>query len=384
MPPGGPSPGPKPEGVAQTSPAAANPSSDGPAATPLTTVTVGGGAPAVITSFPFPTGIPTPQSSESYRLRFLDPDAAWALLDGLFPAAYAGRLVNFARQPERNGIFLSGTEDGVRQAAQILARADREQPTILLEALVIQFDTEAFEQLNMSLQNFQRRAISGLTTQIGEANGAALLFTHAPGIANPQIYTAIINALFQVDKARLVARPFVSTLSGKTALIDISGSRYVVVQQVQAGAAVIGTQAINSGVTMNITPTAVADGMIRVSLDILDSQFVPTSGNVAVAVAKHAVRSQVQIHDGQTIIIGGMTLLSRTNSNAGLPFLRLIPGLNLLFANQSATQRNQEVAIYVTPHIVEPGMNPSMISPEALSVPKNWKEQTVTPWEKLP
>ena len=339
------------------------------------------GAPAI-------PGMPGPQpmeSYESYHLKYLDPDAAWTLLDGLFPPGPMGRLVTFGKQPERNGIFLAGTGVGVRQAIQVLSRADRPQPTVLLEALVIEFDSDAFEQMSSNLKNLQRRTIGPLTTAIGDPGSAALVFTQTPGVSNPQVYTAIINMLMSNDKARLISRPFVSTLSGRPALIDVSGSRYVVVQQVQGGgASVVGTQPINSGVTMNITPTVVAENMIRVSLDIQDSQFVPTSGNIAVEVNKHSAKSMVQVRDGQTIIIGGMTLKRRTSSNAGLPLLRHIPLLNLIFASQSQTQRNQEVAMYITPHIVEPGMETRMLNKDAFAIPHKWKEQSLTPWEKLP
>jgi pilus assembly protein CpaC len=64
----------------------------------------------------------------------------------------------------------------------------------------------------------------------------------------------------------------------------------------------------------------------------------------------------MQVPSGQSIIIGGLMFNSRSSSNAGLPWLRRIPFLNLFTASRQRTQVDKEVLIVVTPHLYTPGL----------------------------
>jgi type II secretory pathway component GspD/PulD (secretin) len=207
-------------------------------------------------------------------------------------------------------------------------------------------------------------------------------FTRSNTAANPLAFTAIINALFEQDKARLVSRPYVSVLSGKPANINLTTNQYVVVQTPSAGAAVYTTQAIKAGVVMNITPTVASGGVIRLQMSVEDSQFVPTTGNTAVQVNQDNASSFMTLLDGQTTIIGGMVVKRVSSDNIGIPWLRRIPIINLFTSNQQATEHHSEVAIYLTPHIIEePGMDPPMVKPHAMEMDPFWGN--FTPSERL-
>ena len=74
------------------------------------------------------------------------------------------------------------------------------------------------------------------------------------------------------------------------------------------------------------------------------------------------------LDDGQSMVIGGLTLDRTSNANSGVPFLRNIPLLNMLFANQEHERTQQEVLIVITPHLWTPGMNPPITEPDAFSI----------------
>jgi Flp pilus assembly secretin CpaC len=78
----------------------------------------------------------------------------------------------------------------------------------------------------------------------------------------------------------------------------------------------------------------------------------------------------MQVENGTTIIIGGLTRHQVSRGNAGLPWLRRVPPFNLLFANQAELAINDEVVIYVTPYIWKPGLEPPLPAPTVFTVPE--------------
>jgi len=315
--------------------------------------------------------------TRSVDLRYLDTDAAAALLDATFPAP---RPLNVGKLPERNTLYLTGTVGAVQQAVDLLTRVDRYPKIVMLEALVIEFDSDAFETLGASLSGFAKGSIS-----VGSLNWAAapmLSFTRNVTAANPFAFSAIINALFEQDKARLVSRPYIATLSGKPATINLTTNQYVVVQAPSSGAPVYTTQSIKAGVVMNITPTVTSGGVVRLLMSVEDSQFVPTTGNTAVEVNQDNASSFMTLLDGQTTIIGGMVVKRVSSDNIGLPWLRRIPIINLFTSNQQATEHHSEVAIYLTPHIIDaPSMELPIEKPHAMEMDPFWGN--FTPSERL-
>jgi type II secretory pathway component GspD/PulD (secretin) len=328
---------------------------------------------------PYLTGSIDPSTftvTRSVDLRYLDTDAASTLLDQTFPTP---RPINVAKLPERNTMYITGTPSAVRQAVDLLTRVDRYPKLVMLEALVIEFDSDAFETLGASMSGFAKGVLSGGAVNYGAA--PMVSFTNTAAARNPLAFTAIINALFEQDKARLVSRPYIATLSGKPATINLTTNQYVVVQTPSSGAAVYTTQSIKAGVVINITPVVTSGGVVRIQMSVEDSQFVPTTGNTAVEVNQDNASSFLTLLDGQTTIIGGMVVKRVTSDNVGLPWLRRIPIINLFTSNQQATEHHSEVAIYLTPHIMSAGMSLPLDKPHSMEMDPFWGN--LTPSERL-
>ena len=108
--------------------------------------------------------------------------------------------------------------------------------------------------------------------------------------------------------------------------------------------------------------------MIERVVDVQDSEFVPTVGNVAVEVDRSSAFATVEVDGGSTAIIAGLVREELASSNSGLPGLRKIPGVDILASKQSRAVFRTEVAIYVTPRIVEPGPQAIQGAPATLGL----------------
>src|SRR6266853_2048584 len=63
--------------------------------------------------------------------------------------------------------------------------------------------------------------------------------------------------------------------------------------------------------------------------------------------------TQVLVRDGETIVIGGLTVTEITVTKSGIPFLVDLPVIGALFGFRNNKEVRRDLLILVTPHIVD-------------------------------
>jgi type IV pilus assembly protein PilQ len=69
--------------------------------------------------------------------------------------------------------------------------------------------------------------------------------------------------------------------------------------------------------------------------------------------------NQILVADGETAVIGGLTVTSVTVTKSGIPFLVDLPILGKLFGFTSQTEERRDLLILITPHIIDDLVTPS-------------------------
>ncbi|MBF8277391.1 MAG: hypothetical protein HW390_2464 [Candidatus Brocadiaceae bacterium] len=305
---------------------------------------------------------------EAVTFENLDVDTVSKLVKGLYPVSPqtgGNPSLNFGTVPNTNSIYLTGTKDAVLKTSQLLAKADREIKHIMMEVIIVEFDSTELEKLDANIVNIASKEFSGANLNFGSFASQNLSLTRTSGANNPTQFTALLDILISEEKAFLLSRPYIATLSGKEATINISTDEYVITETSSSGATITAPMAISSGVIMRITPTLLPDDNIRMNVYVEDSQSRQSRANVAIQVDKNAATTVMQVNSGETIIIGGLVLNRQIYQNAGVPFLRNVPVLKALFANIAKSAHKSEVAIYITPHIMNDPMSLPILRQEA-------------------
>ncbi len=278
---------------------------------------------------------------EEFPLRNLDVAGAISLLEGLYPVSSETgvRLVNFGPASSLNIICLKGPKNEVSQSLRVLMKADADVRHVVIEVLVVAFAEGALDRLGTEIRDLQTGKYADMNI-VGGATGIS--FTKPdPLMDHLTSFTGIVEMMVSNNEARLISRPYLATLSGKEAAINITSDRYVIVEDKDGSSS---TQSIDAGVKMRISPTVLPSGNLRMELSVEDSQFsAVTLENVSTEVNKNKAQTVMHVEDGQTIMIGGLILNQRGWGNTGFPFLRNIPILNLLFADRSEIEDQREV-----------------------------------------
>jgi type II secretory pathway component GspD/PulD (secretin) len=62
------------------------------------------------------------------------------------------------------------------------------------------------------------------------------------------------------------------------------------------------------------------------------------------------------VNDGETAVIGGLTVTEVKNTRSGIPFLSGLPIVGKLFSFSSNSENRRDLIILVTPRIIDDGI----------------------------
>ncbi len=166
----------------------------------------------------------------------------------------------------------------------------------------------------------------------------------------------MIDALASNGSARVVEDARLITLSGQPAAF-LSGGEFAVPTIVGIGGAQ-GQQTSFRGFGTSIitTPTVVDNDLIRLTIvpELSSVSSANTVGGIP-GLNVRRVQTQVELREGQTIVLGGVFSRRETAEVTRIPFLGEIPHIgNYLFNAKQATEDETEILIIVTPELVRP------------------------------
>lgn len=203
-------------------------------------------------------------------------------------------------------------------------------------------------------------AIANATEALKDGN-PALQLIYSTVLGNFTL-TAFLDALQSVALADVQAEPSVTVVDNREASIFV-GERTPIRQIDVAGAGAGGGGGIaratttfqETGIKLRVTPHVVA-GTREILLELhAERSAVQASGisELGAIFTTQEGTTELLVGDGETAVIGGLTVTEVTVSKTGIPFLVDLPVLGRLFGFRSSSERRRDLLILVTPHIVD-------------------------------
>ena len=267
---------------------------------------------------------------------------------------------------ELNTVYLTGTTQFVDAASRVLAKADQPVAHVIIEALVVDLDITAIEELGISWSDGAAGSYSSIGIAPGSI-GSNVVASFEELAGNTEQLTATIDLLASLNTVEILSRPYLATRSTHQATIEIVDDQYVRVDTSEDGSSIVSAESVTAGISMGITPTVMADGTIRMDLTLEESKFAATFADAIITKERNSSATSMSVKSGQTIVIGGLNSEYRSTANAGPPWLRKIPILNFFTASQSTVGIENQLVVYLTPYVWTPGMDTPMPKPAMLS-----------------
>ncbi|WP_158307846.1 type III secretion system outer membrane ring subunit SctC [Ramlibacter tataouinensis] len=336
----------------------------------------------------------------AYGARAGDPESGPARKDGVRDPA--GRLVVpeagvetarddtpfFQADEASNAIIVRGVPERMAQYQTLIRQLDVAQPQVEIEATIIDVSTESFDSLGIEW-DYSRVGKGGIFVSPGSPNTGSGGGS-SPTLFSPNVTTLVadagrsllarIRALEGNGRARIVSRPKVLGMANRTAsMVDRRLASVRVAGNLDAN-----LFTVEAGTTLQVMPqivTGVDRKELRLSLFIEDGAFEGKAVDAIPIIKRTEIRTEAALLEGESLLIGGISVDSDIGGRSGLPGLSRVPLVGGLFRHDESGKVRRERLFLITPKVVglqaAPVAVPSSRGEVPLSGPP--RPQTISP-----
>jgi type IV pilus assembly protein PilQ len=172
--------------------------------------------------------------------------------------------------------------------------------------------------------------------------------------------STFVEALQRVELADLQAEPLITTADNTEAEIQV-GQR-TPIRQIDVGSQQGGQQApratteiVPTGIILRVTPHVTNSRQILMQVHAENSSVIEAPADVGFTFQTQQARNQIMVGDGETAVIGGLTVTDISLSKNGIPFLVDLPIIGRLFGFTNRREQRRDLLILVTPRIIDEG-----------------------------
>lgn len=169
-----------------------------------------------------------------------------------------------------------------------------------------------------------------------------------------------LSAAQTEGRGEVISSPRVITANQREA--DIKQGQeigYVTYQNSAGGGGNSGTATVQfkeAVLELKVTPTITADDRVVLNLlvkkDAVSGYTLPPGGGQIPNLDKREITTEVLVDNGQTVVLGGVYEVSKSDLTKKVPFLGDLPVLGNLFKNKARNDTKAELLIFVTPRIL--------------------------------
>ncbi|HSJ10223.1 MAG TPA: secretin N-terminal domain-containing protein [Longimicrobiales bacterium] len=286
-------------------------------------------------------------------------------------------------------LIVQGTRSAVARVAEIIPLLDVSTPQVGISATIAFIDRTTLEAMGVvyDLKDSRGNQLNefnpgladldgdGVMEQVDDdvimlgGNSIAALGNANNRVAAPALQlisslvlgrhslVAFLEALQTVSMSDIQAKPYLRTTDHRRATIQVG--EQTPIRTIDAGAAGGGDQAPratvdmkDTGIILEVTPHIVGTGQVRLELRAERSNVGAAPSDIGVLFQTQNAETEVLVNDGETIVIGGLTIIEKTKSRSGIPLLMDLPVIGKLFRNDLERENKRDLLIMVTPTII--------------------------------
>ncbi|MCX2724140.1 type II and III secretion system protein family protein [Roseibium salinum] len=299
---------------------------------------------------------------------------------------------NIAAESVNGSVILSGTAKSTleaQQAADIAAKFQGGAATDVVNLINVVGKDQV--HLKVTVAEVERSVIKQLGVRFGASIGTGNFtprgvndpgFNVNPSIVN-QAFVALdfvsgatsisaeLQALQRDGVVRTLAEPTLTAISGENASFLAGGEFPVPISQDDDG---ISVEFKKFGVGLDFTPVVLSGGRIslRVKTEVseLSNEGAVSAGGITISALKvRRAESTMELPSGGTLVMAGLLKESYQQSLEGVPGLMQIPILGSLFKSRDFLRNQTELAVFVTPYVVQPIAEQKMVRPDKNLLP---------------
>lgn len=263
-----------------------------------------------------------------------------------------------------NTLIISDIGSHIPKIESVIDKLDQKAQQVSIQARIIRATSDFSRNLSTALSFAQRNGSGSFTT--GGATGSPV---SASPLNPPSITTApatgfgvfvlsnlgrnyAINAAIAAaetrDQAKTISQPSIVTQNNVEGTV-IQGTQIPIQTTINN---TISVQYVQASLQLKVTPQVTQDGNIFLTIDVQNSSPGPALTFAGPTINTQSATTQVLVPNGGTVVFGGVTVHTKSNSSTGIPLLDSIPVFGHLFKSTTTQKNDQELLFFVTPKIL--------------------------------
>jgi len=263
----------------------------------------------------------------------------------------------------KNMIIVNDVPKAVERIREIIRILDQVTPQVLIESRIVEANTDfrrdiGFDWGTVSIGSFDLGDVFEVTGIDMTADNipATALDSGAIGFGLSKLSGTpfdIIDARLQLGeeegKTRIISAPKILTLDGKLAVIK-QGFEVAYIERDSAGGSSVKFKEVD--LELRVRPKVTPDNRVMLAVSIKKDDILDITAEEP-PISTNSATTELLLEDGETIVIGGIIKATVSEGESGIPGLRKIPGLGLLFKYGTKQDQQNELLIFLTPKIIK-------------------------------
>ncbi len=180
-----------------------------------------------------------------------------------------------------------------------------------------------------------------------------------------QQFLQILSQFVSVDsRFSILAQPNLSVTSGKSATFASGREVPIPVTTRDASGSQTSVQYKQAEFRFTVTPTVLPSGVVRLSIEQSNSDVlseVKISGDQVPILSVQKLQTEIDLKENQLLYLGGIDVETASDENRGTPYLRKVPGVNLIFGTQTKNTEKSELCVLLTVSLYRGDDHPARI-----------------------
>ena len=273
--------------------------------------------------------------------------------------------VSIIADVENNALVISATPGDYKGIEKALKKLDVLPLQVLVEASIVEVTLD--KELKYGLQWFFKNS-HGRFNGVGGLNipPSGGVVGALNGVLNPADFTyalfdaagtrAVLNAVAGDSRLDVLSSPSLMVLDNHTATIRVGDQVPIRTSETTNTASddlntTSQIQYRDTGVTLEVTPRVNAGGMVVMDITqrVDDVNQTDSSGIDSPTIIQREITTSVAVQSGETIVLGGLIRENKQGANRGIPFLKDIPYVGLIFGGTEKVKTKTELVVMIKP-----------------------------------
>ncbi len=283
----------------------------------------------------------------------------------------------FQADPNTNSLLIMTSSKNYEKIKPTIDELDKPVGQVLIKVLFAEVTHSNTVDLGTEFSMLNLRSGGGSTETTQLFGKPTSLLTEA-GLSRPTGVSVrtiegdldiTLRALQETGKLNVLSRPYILTRNNQLATITVGEE-----VPIPTGTTTVAGQTQTTieyrddiGIVLDVTPSINPDGLVNMvvspKITTRSAETVPISETLnAQAFATRSAQTRVAVHDGQTIVIGGLIEDQMKDTIKKIPLLGDVPLVGNLFKRTIKEKTKTELLIFLTPHVAKEARDLTAIS----------------------